>query len=425
MKRLTKKSILHFLLIMFVITLLFELIDIPVAEKGNPDSFIKYLDTKVPVYLKKYTTAGLSVGLIHDGKIIFLKGYGYADLDKKISVTEKTLFQAASVSKPVAAVGIMRLVEKGNISLDSPVQNYLTRWHFPEGEYDSSEVTIRRLLSHSAGLANPAYGYDGSESPDSLRSIEESLSHQREGVKIEYKPGTQYLYSGVGYTLLQLLIEEQTGLRFNDYMKKAVLSPLKMDSSTYESGEVDQKNLAIVYSDEGNALPNLYFTEKAAAGLYSNTEDLSEFVLSMIPADTSDRHTNLLKPETLKEINLPQKDIKDRQPFGLGFALQKPLFRDYYEVYHYGTQGPGWISYIAFFPDKKEGIVMLSNSPGGQAIRYQIRTSWLQWVTGSTNYMMKIQKLVNILKIIIPVTFFGLILLSILLFIKSRMKLKN
>ena len=178
---------------------------------------------------KKLGSAALA--LVQDGKIVAEHGFGVANAETQAPVkTEQTLFQLASVSKAVTAWGVMKLVEEGTLSLDEPVMSYLKRWRFPGSEEYRNKVTVRHLLSHTAGIN------DGSSTrsflpSEAIQTLEESLS----GVTVVREPGTAMSYSSsVGYTILQLLVEEVTNRPFADYMKEAVLQPLEMTKASYD-----------------------------------------------------------------------------------------------------------------------------------------------------------------------------------------------
>ncbi|MEQ1491323.1 MAG: serine hydrolase, partial [Terricaulis sp.] len=154
-------------------------------------------------------------------------------------VDRDTLFQVASLSKWVTAWGVMTLVDEGRIDLDAPISTYLTRWHLPDGAFDETQVTARRLLSHTAGLTD-GLGYGGFTPGQTVQGLEDSLTHASDAspdadgrVRVGAEPGENFLYSGGGYALLQLVIEEVSGEPFNDYMQRAVLSPLGMTRSTF------------------------------------------------------------------------------------------------------------------------------------------------------------------------------------------------
>ena len=176
----------------------------------------------------KNNVPGVAVAVIRDGKMAWIQTIGYADLAARKPVTSETIFNIGSISKLVSAWGFMQLTEKGLVKLDDPVDPYLTRWHLPKSEFDQSKVTLRRILSHTAGLS--VHGYGGSDQGTALLSVEESLNGKTkrngETVHLISDPGTKWEYSGGGYTLAQLLLEEKTHQSFATYMKQNVFLPV-------------------------------------------------------------------------------------------------------------------------------------------------------------------------------------------------------
>ena len=165
-------------------------------ETKEIDQFVKELDQKIPQLLNDFIVPGTAIAIIENGQIILQKGYGYSNMDKESKVTSTTGFNIGSISKTIAAWGVMKLVQKGKIDLDSPAEKYLTRWHLPNSEFDSDKVTIRRLLSHTAGLS--LHGYPGWSPTDDLPTIEESLNGKNNGpgrVEMIMEPGTKWKYS--------------------------------------------------------------------------------------------------------------------------------------------------------------------------------------------------------------------------------------
>ncbi len=244
---------------------------------GGLDAFAQKLDQVVPELLKQYQVPGTAVALVHGGRVAWSKGYGLADEATGTPVTSETVFQVGPLSKPVTAWGVLRLVAQRKLALDAPVESYLTRWHLPPSEFDHAEVTLRRLLNHTAGLS--LGGYPGFDPSEKLPTLKESLSGITGGVgdvRVAHLPGTRFSYSGGGYTLLQLIIEEVTGETFSAYMQSAVLAPLGMARSSFERTPALQAVTA--YREPGQPLSNYRFTALAAAGLYSTASDLARFV---------------------------------------------------------------------------------------------------------------------------------------------------
>src|SRR5262245_2789950 len=180
------------------------------------------------VQCEKQHVPGVGLALVRDGKLAWALGSGWADVAAEREATEDTVFNIGSISKTVAAWGLMKLVEEKKLSLDAPVVT--KRWQLPPStEFDVAGVTLRRLLSHTAGLT--LHGYPGFWPPKELPSLEASLGGDTNGagdVRLEAAPGTRWKYSGGGFTLAQLLLEETTGATFAEYMRANVLEPLGM-----------------------------------------------------------------------------------------------------------------------------------------------------------------------------------------------------
>ena len=215
----------------------------PICSKNTTEAFVKTVEQQI----KGESVGNFAMILIEKGQIA---GSYYYTIDQPVD--QNTMFPVASISKWVTSFGVMKLVEQGKLDLDTPVDKYLTRWQLPEGDFDNGKVTIRRLLSHSAGLVD-GLGYAGFGPGEKVQTLEESLTKAAdapyaEGVaRVGYEPGSQYRYSGAGYTLLQLLIEEVTGQSFQDYMQAEVLTPLGMKNSIFGLPENPNGQLAQVF----------------------------------------------------------------------------------------------------------------------------------------------------------------------------------
>ncbi len=274
-------SIYAGILILLLVTI--SVATVMFVSSSGQDKLIKKVDRIAPQLMEQYKVPGAAMALVGDGEVVWSSGYGLADKDLGVPVIGDTVFQVASISKAVTSWGVMKLVENGRLGLDAPVEQYLTRWHLPPSDFDPSGVTIRRLLSHSAGLS--VSGYPGLSPIMALPSLEESLSGNNGGageVRITMQPGAQFSYSGGGFTLLQLIIEEVTGETFSAYMQREVLDPLGMSYSSFEWRADLRPATAVAYSEWGSPLPNYLFTEQAA-GLYTTAPDLARFVAAEMP----------------------------------------------------------------------------------------------------------------------------------------------
>ncbi|MBC6975942.1 serine hydrolase [Bacillus sp. Xin] len=352
------------------------------AESGmltdrNIENFKKNMDEQVPKWQENYDVPGVAIGIVHEGRIAYTLNYGYADKKKQKVVSDDTLFQAGSMSKSLTAWGVLHLVDEGRLSLDDPVEKFLNKWKLPNSKFDNNGVTIRRLLSHTAGLP-PHKGYLGVAPGKDLNSIEESLSGKgwyNEPVEIVNKPGSEAIYSGSGYTILQLVIEEVTGMPFDRYMEEQIMRPLGMKSSSFRQSPEDP-NLSKAYGFFGQEIPNYQYTEQAAAGLKTNVTDMMALILaSMDVNEHNGKGYGVIKSERVEEM---QKPVLDEN--GLG-VFETKLSNQWKMIYHSGDNR-GWHSFYGYIPNTKDGLVILTNSENGKDLRQDIYHAWIKYETG-------------------------------------------
>jgi D-alanyl-D-alanine carboxypeptidase len=345
------------------------------AVKETPEQFKRELDKLVPLLQDKYGVPGVTIGIINNGEIAYNLSYGYANIKSRQTITSNTTFQAASISKSLTALGIMQLVQQGKLDLNQPIDHYLTRWHLPKSPFNHAGVTIQRLLSHTAGLG--VHGYLGLA--NKLPSLEQSLSGEGlspNPVTIETEPGTKVIYSGGGYTVLQLVIEEVTGMSFELYMQKYILDPLDMKDSSFQFSMVERQ-MATPYGYFNNEIPQYRFTEQAAAGLYTTTQDLMKFMIKgMRLGNTSaEAPTEFISNEL---IYIMQQPVLGESALGI---FVKPLSTGKKLLYHTGDNR-GWHSFYGYVPADLEGLVILTNSENGAELRGAIYNQWLKYLTG-------------------------------------------
>lgn len=352
--------------------------------------FLAEFNKAVPEWLEEFNVPGAAIALIEDGEIILQNAYGYADVKNKVKVDLNTGFNMGSVSKTVAAWGVMKLVEEGKIGLDDPAEKHLTRWKLPESEFDSKGVTIRRLLSHTAGLS--LHGYPGWAPEDGLPSIEESLSGKTNGsggVKLIMEPGSQYKYSGGGYTILQLIVEEVSGMSFNEFMTKNIFLPLGMKNSTYGVSEEVLKNSSLGHDTFGEVIPFELFTAQAAAGFQTNIEDFVKFALASLDPQYENgvskysglRSQTVLKSESIDLMLKAAPATEGR--YGLGYVVDSLENSDILLSGH-GGANTGWRALL--FVDKagQDGFISVTNSGAGTSLNDQAFCKWIEWKTGFT-----------------------------------------
>ena len=320
---------------------------------------------------------GLSVALVHHGQQHWAAGYGVADRTTGQPVTAVTRFQAASLSKPVTAWGVLRLVESGRIGLDEPIIGRLRRWRPPPSPFDTDGVTVRRLLSHTAGLS--VHGYVGQTPDRPLASVASSLSGETgDGFPVELleAPGRGWLYSGGGYSLLQLLVEELTGRPFADYMQTEVLEPLGMTASSFRWSRT--AHTARPHDTDGRPLPDFAFAEQAAAGLVTTAPDLACFLGAALAGPGGEPPgRGVLSPAGVR-LALTAAPATDGR-WGLGYGLGLTPSGDLL-AYHEGANR-GWRAGLALLPDRGAGIAVLANGDAGSGPIDAVVQQWLALAT--------------------------------------------
>jgi CubicO group peptidase (beta-lactamase class C family) len=315
---------------------------------------------------------GVAIACIRAGELAWTLGCGHADLASERLVTGDTLFNIGSISKTVAAWGALVLVERGEAELDAPIEGYVKRWRLPSSEFDARGVTLRRLLSHTAGLS--LHGYPGFAPGEPLPTLEESLSGNTNGagdVRLLHAPGTQWRYSGGGYTLAQLLIEEVSGRPFAEFMRAEVLLPLGMEHSDYRWTDEVARLAATPYGEDGEPIGGPRFTEAAAAGLQTSAAELGRFACAGLTRFWSDATPRVLKRET---IELMQAPAPAAPGYGLGYEVER---QGELVVVGHGGANLGWMASLRLVPASGDGIVVLTNGSNGQRVHVPLEQAWL------------------------------------------------
>ena len=237
--------------------------------------------------MRRYEVPGLGVAVVHGGEIAWTKSYGVAAVASGRPVTERTLFQAASISKPVAAVAALRLVETGKLDLDADVNETLRSWQIPANAGWQPHVSLRHLLGHGGGLT--VHGFAGYRSGTALPSLRQILDGEApansDPVRVDILPGTRFRYSGGGYCVLQQLIEDVTGEGFADVLRRLVFDPAGMMDSTFAQPLPPERqgDAAEGHIVGGGAVPGGWqiHPELAAAGLWTTPVDLARFTIAL------------------------------------------------------------------------------------------------------------------------------------------------
>lgn len=321
---------------------------------------------KLSERMKYYKAPAVSIAVVDNGRLDWAKGYGIHSNPAHDKINQATLFQAGSVSKTVTALGALILVNQGKLSLDVDVNKYLKSWKIKDDKF-KQKVTLRRLLSHSAGLNVP--GFFGYSIHAKLPTTVEILEGKRptvntNPVKVIFEPGTKYKYSGGGTTIVQLLIEDITGEDFATWMDNNVLQPLNMNSSSFKQ-PISHKNRWLAcfgHNADGTEVAGHWhvYPEKAAAGLWTIPSDLAKFMIAifgMLNGNTN----KLVSQDLIKEAISPQIKISDQRSEGLGVFLSGEG-----ATFTFGHDGEnkGFVARYLAFPNRNFGMVIMVNDDG-------------------------------------------------------------
>ncbi|MBP6013401.1 MAG: beta-lactamase family protein [Alphaproteobacteria bacterium] len=349
------------------------------AGSRSLGQFVAHVESHVPTLLAKEGAAGLAVATVEDGKTVYLGGFGFANKEAGTPVTADTIFNMASVSKAVSALGVLRLIHERGISLDGAVLPVFPKWQFPDPNADTSQVTFRRVLGHRAGLSMPSvpWFFPPARVP-SLTEILKDGSADVERLYIKY-PANEFNYSGGGYAMLQLLVEQLTGESFDAYMRSRIFKPLGMSVTTFDQ-KADVKR-AVGYDEDGKPIGHYEIVGSAAGGLYSSAADFAHVVHLYMPSG-SDRD-NVISPEQLLQISANTVPVRyagvDPKVFGgakygLGHGVHITK-RQELLLYHSGGN-PGFIAYFIVAPNTGRGLVMMANSANARSAMEDVRRAW-------------------------------------------------
>ncbi len=333
------------------------------------------LDTLVPSLLAQYRVPGAAIAMVRGGGLYWSRGYGLADLARNRPITDETRFNIGSTSKSLTAWAVMSLAAQGRIDLDASVNRYLRRWQLPRSDFDHEKVTVRRVLSHTAGLS--VRGYHGVHVPgDLLPTLIESLngySGSDGALRVEREPGNEFVYSSGGFTLLQLLIEDVTGEPFAAFMRRTVLAPLGMRAAGYDWTLELRTKIATPYNEQGVPWPFYQGPEQGSGGVYTTAPDLARFVAAAMRGRRGEPPgRGIILPDAVQTM-LRAAEATGGQ-YGLGYKILAvpggPIL-----VTHDGAN-EGWRATFFMHPPTGDGLVMLTNSDAGGRVVAPVVCAW-------------------------------------------------
>ena len=317
---------------------------------------------------------GVSVAVIRDFEIHWAKGYGVADVETGAAVDVETLFQAASISKPVAAMAVLKAVQDGRFSLDEDINGILTSWQLDGGEFTRDRpVTPRMLTSHTSGLGD-GFGFPGYDPDDPLPTTVQILDGAEPSnvgdVSMERPPMTAMKYSGGGVTVMQLALSDALGRPFGDIVQEYVLDPVGMAHTTFEQplSPSRDSNATRAHGENGQARgPKWHvYPELAAAGMWTTPTDLARFAIEVQKAARGDSGRVLMRATVLEMLSPVGVG-----PFAVGFVIEKEG-----EGWYFSHTGGNWgfRALLTSHRVKGYGVAVMTNADQGGVIVGEIAT---------------------------------------------------
>ncbi len=347
------------------------------VENGLPSGVIFSDGTEIKYNIKDrmkfYKVPSVSIAVINNGKIEWAKSYGYADIQQKRVADVNTIYQAASISKSLNAMCVMKLYEQGKLSLNKNIRSYLKTWTFPDNEYSRGKlITIANLLGHTAGLGTE--GFSGYSKNDTIPTLNAILAGKRpannDAVKPILPPNTQAHYSGGGITPVRKILEDNINPDYAGLLQQTILQPLQMTHSSYsQTLNVTYENFAAAYDDSEKEVVGNFniYPELAPDGLWSTSTDIAKLIIS-VQQSLQDK-PGILKKATAEKMLTP---VLNSTNMALGFFILQFGGEKYFAHtgHNLGYRG----IYLGGMTNGK-GVVILTNSENGEPLYNEILTS--------------------------------------------------
>lgn len=323
--------------------------------------------------MEAYKVPGVSIAVINNFEIEWAKGYGDKEEGSSDPITPKTLFQAASISKPVAAFAALYFVEKGLLDLDEDVNEKLISWKVPENQFTGEKkVTLRGIMTHSAGLTVHGFGgyAQGKQVPTLIQILDGEKPANSAPIRVDIEPGTKNRYSGGGFTVMQQLMIDVSGKTFPEIMKETVLDKIGMENSLYEQPlpESYADQAARAHRVNGTLIKGRWhsYPEMAAAGLWTTPSDLCRFALEIMLSKNG-KSNKVLSREMVQEMLTVQYES-----MGLGLPLwnEGKDFR-----FMHGGSNAGFKCVFVAYPEKGQGAAIMTNGDQGSNLYQEILRS--------------------------------------------------
>lgn len=340
------------------------------VTQKSVDKVLAGLDELIIEKFNKMAPAGLAVGVVYDGQLVYAKGFGMADIDKKIPVTPDTIFRIGSISKTFTTIGLMQLAEQGKFSLDDPINPYLKTYKVLHDDPNAPPVTFRHLLTHTSGIGETRSILDALITVTGKLEIAAKpdepvvpLGEFYHGLlRPEVLPGLKWAYANHAYATAGQLIEDISGEKFEQYMIDHVLDPLGMKNSDYLLSERVRDQFAQGYNFKKGKFEKVPYQRVvigAAGSIFSSINQMARYAGMLMNGGELDG-ARLLKKDTLDAMMTPQLHTDPRvYDIGLTFWLEQ---YGKHRVIEHGGGWPGFISSFRVAPDDKLGVIVFTNT---------------------------------------------------------------
>ena len=319
--------------------------------------------------MEYYKVPGVSIAVVRNGKISWAKGYGLANTKTGSKVEVNTMFQAGSISKPLAALAALKLVQEGKLDLDKDVNNYLKGWKIPKNTFTKNKkVTLRGLLTHSAGVT--VHGFPGYTQKDRFPDIITVLNGKgnTSAIRVDMEPGTRFRYSGGGYTIMEKIVEDVAGMPLEKYMARYILKPMEMSNSTYAQPlpKKYHKQASAAYNRKGKIINGLWhnYPEQAAAGLWTTPTDLAKYCIE-IQNILKGKKKGILSQKIVKQMLTKHKNNRGLGP-QLSFSGDSLMFG-------HGGKNAGFTNDLRAFAHLGDAIIIMTSGDNGGRLMREIK----------------------------------------------------
>jgi CubicO group peptidase (beta-lactamase class C family) len=332
----------------------------------------------LPERMAHYATPGVSIAVVDAGRVAWERGFGVRTGGQSDPVDADTLFQAGSVSKPIFALGAMRVVEQGRIALDVDIQEYLTSWHIPSNGTWAPRITLRQLLSHTAGKS--VHGFPGYPASGPWPTLTQVLNGTPPAnnfpVIVDLIPGLQFKYSGGGTTIAQAAVTDVIGHTFPEIMRELIFDPLALQNSTFAQPLPRDLAARSATAHPWNGVPIAgrwhVYPEMAAAGLWTTAGDLARIgceFLRVLKGESSPLGLSAVSAAEMRQPQLPT-DVEGEMFIGLGWHCTGK--GDAFQCFHLGWD-EGFVAGLWLYPAAGKGAAIMINSNQGWPLRDEIK----------------------------------------------------